>query len=98
MKLDVKKLVEDLGKEECFVDKTGNIITIIGFNEKDAAKFKKITKEENCDWCIARISREGDVEVIQFFKTAEAAEDAMPYFCAKNDWIPLVESNYAFTW
>ena len=83
MKFDIKKLANDLNP--CYVDKNGNLISVIGFTAEDAAKIKGITDNVE-DWCVARISKEGDVEVISFFKDADSAENALHVICEKNGW------------
>ena len=73
-----------------YIDETGNITTIIEL------------KDEN-NWLVGRISREGDVEAIESFVKADAAEIALHTIGDKKGW-ELVDNNnkskfgYAFTW
>lgn len=83
MKFDVEKLANDLNP--CYVDDDGNLIAVLGFDDEDTAKIKEISDYPE-DWCVGRISEDGDIEVIEFFKDANTAEDALHVICRKNNW------------
>lgn len=83
MKFDVENFVDKLNP--CYVDESGNFISVVGFDSEDVAKVKEIADDAE-DWCVARISAEGDIEVIEFFKDADTAEDALHAICRKNNW------------
>lgn len=83
MKFDVENLGKKL--DPCYMDENGNLISVIGFTAEDVTRIKEIADDAE-DWCVARISEEGDVEVIEFFKNADTAEDALHAICKKNGW------------
>ena len=84
MKIDVENFVDNLNP--CYVDENGNFISVVGFaSDEDVAQIKEIADDAE-DWCVARISEDGDIEVIEFFKDADTAEDALHAICRKNNW------------
>lgn len=84
MKIEVKNFVDKLNP--CYVDESGNFISVVGFaSNEDVAQVKEVFNDAD-DWCVARISAEGDIEVIEFFKDADTAENALHVICRKNNW------------
>ena len=72
----------------CYEDENGNIITVIEDPE-----------EENI-FLVVRLSKEGDVEHLEGFESAENAEDMLHDFC-KNEGYQSVKKQklgYAFAW
>ena len=69
----------------CYEDENGNIISVI---------------EQENDFLVARISKEGDVEHIEAFTDIQTATKMLHSYCEKQGY-KAVKSNklgYAFTW